>query len=772
MREAVFCDWEMLTPPELAPAEDFDLSVIAPPWARVKFAPLADWDDRVLLRVGPVTAREGDHTTVLRWERKVDVDTGRSFHATAVRLETALGVQHESQWRLELDARTEFLTLHWLRIVRDGQVIDQRRRDRLRLLQRETQMERLVLSGRWTLLAVLDDVRVGDVIEAGYTFETEHPIIGKGCEVFFAVPPQACVGAWKLEVRASAQRAAGLRWKASPDAPDMLELDVEGRRSWRWSGEQPKPREPEPNMPGSTLDHVWVQVSELDAWSTLSASVAKAWAAVATETLPDEPSFRRPERVDGAAVIALINHLQAEFRYLSLDLQAGGWVPSAPTDVAVRRHGDCKDLACLATTVLRAWGVKARPILVGSMFRERVADLLPMALAFNHAIVEVECDGLTRWFDLTARGQGGGFAERAVAWFGRGLPVDEAGCDLAAQPGKPAAGLYALEEVILLDSRSEQTSMVEQHLRVEGWQADALRGLRLAQGAEVFAREREELTKRRYGSAKRAGALQWRDDPVANVCEVAEAFEFTGAVNHIDAQGRAVFTVPPGMVSVWFELPENKARRTPWAMPYPLELRHHIELRTGERPKVASRRRRWAEPEFEATTEALTGSRGWGWTYRFSVKTPEIRPERVAEYRKFLSELFLEGAWRLAVPRGRTRPKRRIGFGELPPLPGALIAASSPDEPVAAGANVAGADAPARPVETEEQRAARQAAAANAKHVGNSGRKRRSAPFKPSSRRRSGASEGKRPKALFIVGALVLVGLVVVLVRGCGLTGV
>ena len=757
----------MLTPPELEPAEPFDVSVIAPPWARVKFAPLVDWDDRVLLRVGPVAAREGDHTTVLRWERRVDVDTGRSFHATAVRLETALGVQHESQWSLELDARTEFLTLHWLRIVRDGQVIDQRRRERLRLLQRETQMERLVLSGRWTLLAVLDDVRVGDVIEAGYSFETEHPIRGKGCEVFFAVPPQACIGAWRFEVRASAERAPSLRWKASSDAPEMIESEADGRRSWRWMGEQLKPREGEANAPGSTLDHVWVQVSDLVSWGDLSSAVARAWAAVEADGLPDEPAFRRPELVNAAAVIALINHLQSEFRYLSLDLQAGGWVPSGPMEVAVRRHGDCKDLAWLATTVLRSWGVKARPILVGSGFRERVADLLPMALAFNHAIVEVECDGLTRWFDLTARGQGGGFAERSVAWFGQGLPVDAGGADLTVQPGKPAAGLYALDEVILLDSRSEQASLVEQHLRVEGWQADALRGLRLAQGAENFAREREELTKRRYGSGKRIGTLQWRDDPVANVCELAEAFEFTGAVNHIDAQGRAVFAVPPGMVSVWFELPENKPRRLPWAMPFPLELRHHIELRTGERPKSASRRRRWSEPEFEATTEALTGSRGWAWTYHLEVKTPQIQAGRVADYRKFLSELFVEGAWRLAVPRGRTRPKRRIGFGELPPLPGAPTGQSASTEAVSgvsAGSLLSG--------ETDAQRAARAAAAAEAKHHGNSGRKRRSASLAPRTKHRSGASEGKRPKALFIIAALIVVALVVVLVRGCGITGV
>jgi hypothetical protein len=123
-----------------------------------------------------LAGKPGAHLTHLLWARQVDADVGRSFHSSAIRLETSVAVQNESQWRLTLDPRTQHLTLHWLRVVRNGQPTDHLKRDRMRMIQRETQLERLVINGTWTLLTVLDDVRSGDVIEAAYTYETRHPI--------------------------------------------------------------------------------------------------------------------------------------------------------------------------------------------------------------------------------------------------------------------------------------------------------------------------------------------------------------------------------------------------------------------------------------------------------------------------------------------------------------------------------------------------------------------------------------------------------------------
>ncbi|MEY2878622.1 MAG: hypothetical protein RLZZ15_1002, partial [Verrucomicrobiota bacterium] len=169
------------------------------PWTHVSIEPPpADAEPPALPR--DVPAKEGDHLTYLAWERQVDLSAETSLHATAIRLETALAVQHQSQWRLNFDPRFQHLRLHWLRVVRGAASSDHLRRDRMRLIQRENQLDHLVIDGQWTLLVVLDDVRVGDIIEAGYSFAGRHPLRPEGCEIFFAVPSAIVVGSFRLRV--------------------------------------------------------------------------------------------------------------------------------------------------------------------------------------------------------------------------------------------------------------------------------------------------------------------------------------------------------------------------------------------------------------------------------------------------------------------------------------------------------------------------------------------------------------------------------------------
>jgi hypothetical protein len=594
----------------------------------------------------------------------MDAVSGASFNFTAVRLETSLAVQHESQWSLDLDARTQTVTVHWLRIVRGGVTINHLRRERMRVMQRETQLERLVLDGRWTLLAVMDDVRPGDIVEAAYTYETQDGIRPESREAFFAVPPQALVGRYRFTVFSAAQDPA-LRWLAAKQAPEQCtEILPDGRRRWSWEGAQLEFRTEEPNAPGNSMDHVWVQVSNLTCWQELAGRVAAAWEAIKSDPRELPANFIRHEKVDTAAILALICKLQEEFRYLSIDLQASGWIPSHPADVALRRHGDCKDLSWLATVALRNWGVKARPILVSTSFLDQIGSLLPMAGLFNHAVIEVEWEGRARWFDLTSRGQGGGYDTHAVGWFGHGLPVDSAENNLRPQPGRRIRGAYALHETILLDTRRAGVSVIEFRLRAEGWQADLLRRVRFEHGVELFAKEREHQAQQRYGSrTRRIGELQWRDDRPGNVCELVETFELpeaTYAESH-----RAIFEIPPSQIAQWFAVPSENERRAPWLMPFPCEVSHSLTIKMTSPMGGSGRKRSWSEPEFEIAVEEPRQTGAWTRVFQLKTLAPLLAPERVAVFRRHYLEFLAENGGKFQLVWGRPRPRESKRFGLL-----------------------------------------------------------------------------------------------------------
>lgn len=662
-----------MEPSRIDPTEapKINLAEPSPPWSRISFgAPWAWVTDTEFDRTLP--GKEGWHQTHLLWEQQVDAEAETSYHRTAVRLETPLAVQHQSQWRLNLDPRVHHLTLHWLRVVRDGRAIDHLDRTRMRLIQRETQLDHLVIDGQWTLLIVLDDVRPGDVLEAAYSFTGRHPVRLEGCELFFAVPPNVVAGCFRLQVTFDAQRP-GLKWLASPDAPTHREETLpDGRTRWNWTGQQLTVREQEPNQPSGFMDYIWVQVSDLTDWRNLTAILQKRWEKTLDGTdLTQFPGFARPAEVNEAAVLQLIQSIQDDYRYLSVDLESGGWIPMSPATVARRRYGDCKDLAWLASCVLRSWGVPSRPMLVGSGLRSQVKSLLPSTTLFNHAVIEVGLGGQPRWFDLTLRAQGGSFAQRCVPWFGCGLPVEAEAGALATQPGLRSAATYAVRETIFLDTRRGKPSVVEIRLRVTGWQADHLRRTRLSQGTEEFAKEHLKQAQQRYYKAVRLGTLNWRDDRDRNVCEVAESFEFTEAVTTDEGGGRVIYEVPPNIVIQSFAPPEEKPRRAPWDLPYPFDIRHEIRICAPGMGAGPRERRRWSPPEFTGLLDEPRDEGSWAKVIRFTVHVDDVALDRISDYRATMERFLRASSWRLYLPKDRERPAPPRTLGSLPdPLEG------------------------------------------------------------------------------------------------------
>jgi len=633
-----------------------------PPWSNVNFSPPEDWVD--MLERGSAPASPGAHITHLLWSRQHHAERATSFFDVSTRLETTVAVQHESQWKLSLQPRTQTLTLHWLRVIRGDKKINHLHRDRVRLIQREASLEELVIDGAWTLLVVLDDVRPGDIVEAGYSYKTNNPIRPDGAEAYFSIPSTVTIAKYHLSVRFAPHRP--LRWQASADAAQHVESVVpEGLKKWTWEGAQLEPRELEKNTPANFPDYINVQVSDLENWNALAATVHQSWNASISEPDKLDDAFPRPRSVNADAVVRLIQTIQDNYRYLSLDLEAGGWTPASPFTVIQRRYGDCKDLAWLAANVLNRWGVFADVVLVNSHFREKILDLPPMQSLFNHAIVQVEIEQQTRWFDLTHRAQGGNFSTMPVSHYGAGLVVSPKTAGLETQPGPAAPTLYALRETLYIDTRKSCPSAVEIRVRAEGWQAENLRRARLHAGEVNFERDRTAAARDRFGKVKRIGEMQWRDRREENICEIVEAFEIQDCLRSISNDPRVALYLPPSLVHT-LTLPEDRKRRTPWAVPFPLVVRHEVRVRVLSLRPGRDSRKKWSEPELAATTEQPCGRQRWSTIVRFSTEKPSVDRQRLLLYRKSLESLLKASTWHLYLSQGDARPAFDNGFGQLP----------------------------------------------------------------------------------------------------------
>ncbi len=657
---------------------------------RLNVAPPEDW---VALREEADCAAPAVNGTnpVLLLDRQHHVARRESYERVVRRLDTMQAVHEAAQWRLTFDPGMQWLTLHALTVRRAGASRDHAQPGAIRLLQREEGLDRLVVDGWVTAVVLLEDVRVGDIVDASYTLRTVPRILPDHCWLFASVPSHLPLQRFRLAVRFP--QSAVLRWKSSAGtfAPAVSEAGDE--TVWTWSAEGLPAEEREPGVPGWHLVERWVQVSDLASWGEVAAGVTAAWG----EHFADPELLVVAEEITAAAATPAdrcaraLTFIQDEVRYLSLETGFGGQIPAPPGTVLRRRFGDCKDKSFLAAHLLRRLGIPARPVLVSTVLRGTVEELLPMPAAFNHAVVEYEIEGQRRWVDVTRPQQGGGAFLRPVPDFGRGLPVAPGVTELERQPEPPATrDLYELHETFFVDTAG-RTSTLRILLTTRGCEAETLRQSFAHEGAETIARQREQFYLRLFPDLKRVGRLEWRDDREANEFLLGEAYDAQRLLVPGPDASVGIFEFPAYLIRSLLTFPDTAKRRQPLALPHPCNVEHRIEIESPaiERGAKQSGRSQGAPFAFAYSIAQQPGRFSASFSLRTRVDT--VPAEKFTGFKEKVAEVW---GWTLirfplplgvAVPwghrqTGRLLPKARVGAAPAAAVADSFGAGSVPSE--------------------------------------------------------------------------------------------
>jgi hypothetical protein len=630
------------------------------------------------------------------FSRQENIERREAHFHTALRLESMEAVQRNSQWSLPFQPKIQRVTLHWIKIRRGEQEINQADLQKMRLLEREEGLERLVITGHFTALLLLEDVRPGDVIESCYTIETHPRLLADHYGSFFHLLPGVAVAVYQYSVQFKTGRP--MKWKASGNDLKPVESVENEDTRWVWTGADQAGDRVEKHTPSWHLAPPWMQVSDCPDWGTVGTAVARAWQEVPEDEAVTEVAKGLAAGGDDVLVqiAKAVEFVQDEFRYLSVNIEFGGQVPQPPGVVLRKRYGDCKDLTFLLVHILRRLWVTARPILVHSQLRKSVGEVLPM-LGFNHVIVEFEVQGQTRWVDGVIKRQGGGALNRFVPHYGLGLPVDVQGGGLIEEP--PVTGRtdhYELTETMLLD-----TSGAASHLSVllvtKGVHADGLRQQFQTQGPVEFARNRLQFHNSRFVRAERAGDIQHRDDRAANEFTLAEVYVINGFLHNTSKPGLQQFVYPCHLVTSTLVKPELTPRTAPFGLPYPCNVVHVITIFLSTQRKRDVTRISVGNDYINFNRQMEINRGHWSLTLKFSTRAEAVPPERMDDYRAKVEEIWKNSGLVLNVLAGHAHPFKPRNFGalpapvvKLPPIvpqlkPGAVAAvntgeAASPDD--------------------------------------------------------------------------------------------
>lgn len=104
---------------------------------------------------------------------------------------------------------------------------------------------------------------------------------------------------------------------------------------------------------------------------------------------------------DEQKVAATYEWVQTNIRYVAFEAGESGHRPDTPAEVIRKRYGDCKGMALLLSTLLRAQGFDARLTDIGTNEIPYTMGELPTLAAANHCICTLFLGGNTYFLDAT-----------------------------------------------------------------------------------------------------------------------------------------------------------------------------------------------------------------------------------------------------------------------------------------------------------------------------------------------------------------------------------
>lgn len=325
------------------------------------------------------------------------------------------------------------MTLHWLRVIRQGKTIDLTRTAKFTVVRRESGLELAMLDGRLTAFYQVPDLQVGDELEWAATATSFDPTLREHRSGIALLPQGGMPGAFRT--RLLWPEGAKLRWQATPDVMRPAAAKVGKLQTVSFEMTDPgAPPEAAMGSPGRFSLSRLIEFSDFADWAELSRRVRPLYDKAA-QLNPDSPVRAEAAKIAASTTDpikrteAALQLVEDRIRYVYVGMDGGNMTPADADETWQRRFGDCKGKTVLLIALLRELGITADPLLVNSRGGDGMDQRLPNPSLFDHVVARASVNGKLVLLDGTRLG------DRALAQLPPtpwrfGLPVTAQGAKL------------------------------------------------------------------------------------------------------------------------------------------------------------------------------------------------------------------------------------------------------------------------------------------------------------------------------------------------------
>lgn len=489
------------------------------------------------------------------------------------------GLENLSQINIEYDPSYESLVFNSLYIHRDGKLINKLPGAKISVIQRETNLENQLYDGRLTANIILEDVRVGDIVEYSYTRDGANPVYNN---IFAYGRPVE----WSVPVH---QQHIRLLWgKARPLYVKTLNTDVRVRerrlgslKEYSVAYADSKSVEISSETPGWYRPQGMVFFSETKNWSEIANWALPLYERV-IETGPEiaaiVDTIRAGHEDPAQQIVEALKFVQGEIRYLGIEMGENSHVPSSPTDTLRRRYGDCKDKAVLFISMLRLLGIEASPALVNTEITQHISRYPPVIDAFDHVIVKVRYDNDVFWLDPTRQYQYGRLEDIYQPDHGYALVIDKETKALEKMLDRPGYSKLVVEDRFDLSRGGNEEVIYEVSSRFYGYQAERLRYQIADSGMASLHDSYQEFYSGYYTAVEPLMKLEITENNTTGELLQKEKYSLTKfwEINTEDREYNAAFYA--NSIRPYLDEPEQLNRKSPYEIAYPVNVKQTIDV--------------------------------------------------------------------------------------------------------------------------------------------------------------------------------------------------
>ncbi|WP_397608534.1 DUF3857 domain-containing protein [Silanimonas sp.] len=505
---------------------------VDPARSRIGYGPVPSWVEQPEWPDGAeVPAASGLRYLLVDDQWNAALPSPVSYRRLVVEIADRAGLEDGGRFSVGFQPDFHTVTLHAIRLRRDGRWLDRTQATRIDILRTEDDADVGILDGWRTASLLIPDVRVGDVVDLAYSVSGTNPVFGELRSAAFSAAYSQ--GAAMRLVRALGPAATPLQWRVTGPIEYAMTASVSGGVEARRFVARPMPAvESEDGAPEG-----------FDGYGAIAFSNARDWGEVVRWARPlfddgergpryaEELAAVRAGEGEDAILHRALEIAQRDVRYVSLSIGRSSHAPASPEATLERRFGDCKDKSRLLVSLLRDAGVAAEPVFVDTVKRGRIGERLPGPSAFDHVIVRARVDGEWHYVDPTRNVEVGGSADRAPAAFGSGLPVGDGVADLVPIPeAAPGQDEVQVEQVVERAPAKAVDPDDAPHLDIEVAstyrrdEANRVRARFAAGSADDVGRDYLDYMRGMYRDIRSTEAPGFIDEAARNLVRVTERY--------------------------------------------------------------------------------------------------------------------------------------------------------------------------------------------------------------------------------------------------------